>query len=635
MKRVLFLKRSKSFSTNRLCLKLLLIISTITLLAGCSTVAGSAAHRHVAREKQQLTAHPAKPVPLPPWQLWAPGGSGNSNIAAGERELSEGRIEEAVENFRAAIESAPSSDVKEEAVLRAAGSLLRLGRSKEALDQVSRYVKSIGIKPEDADARLAFIVAFAYLHRKDPDQALAWLSLACKRAETEGAYGGKIFEQTRVVISSIPPASFDAVSQRWETDEILGQLFSGERLRRAQGGKPLPGVEAKWFNPQFYALGGVGPESGAADVVVQEEERPVPAAAGPLKIGVLLPMSGQFAQHAAQIRNGIDLAVEQYQQTRNKPVSLVYGDTKGHPETSGAEYKNLTQREYASVVLGPLLVRTTEEVAQEAKRTGVPFISFSKKEGLTQLGDEVWRLGATAADQVRTVLKFAIEDEGLSRFAVAYPGNAGGQEFADVFQNQAAALGAEITGSFSYTVGEEASAANAIRALQANPPQALFIADTLENALPLLQQINGMNLNVALLGPALWDDPVAIRGLGQLLENATYAAPFNGSSQRPEVTQFVSQYKAKYGRDPDLLAAQGFDAANFVLRAADTSPGDEKSLGARLAGVPPFEGVTGYLHPASSHEIERDLPILRINNGEAREILSTSTNPTTSSPLKR
>lgn len=77
-----------------------------------------------------------------------------------------------------------------------------------------------------------------------------------------------------------------------------------------------------------------------AQGVFAEEPRP--------RVGILLPMSGDFAAIGADGRSGVDLALREF--GGPVPFDIVYGDTKGDPATAVAEFRKVTGTDGVSAV---------------------------------------------------------------------------------------------------------------------------------------------------------------------------------------------------------------------------------------------------------------------------------------------
>ncbi len=96
------------------------------------------------------------------------------------------------------------------------------------------------------------------------------------------------------------------------------------------------------------------------------------SAAGPLRIGVLLPRSGHLAQIGQACQRGCDLAVPMLADM-GMQVELVNGDTESSPQVGRNRAEELIN-DGVHMLVGTFDSGTTGAVAQVAEQKGVPFV---------------------------------------------------------------------------------------------------------------------------------------------------------------------------------------------------------------------------------------------------------------------
>ncbi len=553
---------------------------------------------------------------VPPWQLWSSDAQGSPDLEAGEAFLRFGDNQKAIEAFERAAKTGTTANIRFEGFVRKLGALLRAEQPKPVLELVTKYLQERGQTIEQVSPGLSLLVAFAYVEQSNRDQALAWIALTNKN-QTGGVLSRRALSLAERVIGNTAPKDFESAASRWQKDQVLAEIFERERARRQQGIAPGPEPLAEWRDAvkKQTALRNNAPFPESALPPVNET--PI---SGEVTFGVLLPLSGKFGEHGMRVKQGIELAVKEYQQSTGKTVRVVSGDTKGEAVDAGNEYDRLVRDERAAVVFGPLLVKTAEEVARRSQIAGVPFLTFTKRPGITTLSKVGFRLGATSDDQVHELLSYAVEQLHAKRLVTISPQDPVGQDFAAQLKDQARKFPVEIVGNVTYVPGDVDAMKSAVREVGATAADAVFVPDELEGIYQLFDELHRSSMaNATVMGPALWDDPVAVRGFGQLLEGGVYATPFYAQSERPIVTKFVADYRSNYGKDPDILAAQGYDAAHLVLRALETGNGTVSEL---LKRSSPLDGVTGQLTVEGSGEVRRRMSVLRIHLGDPVEVMA-------------
>jgi branched-chain amino acid transport system substrate-binding protein len=96
------------------------------------------------------------------------------------------------------------------------------------------------------------------------------------------------------------------------------------------------------------------------------------AQATPLKIGVLLPRSGLFAQIGQQCQRGCDIAVPMLVGL-GYSVELMNADTESKPEIARTQAEKLI-RDGAQILTGAFESGATAAIAQVAEQNGIPFV---------------------------------------------------------------------------------------------------------------------------------------------------------------------------------------------------------------------------------------------------------------------
>jgi hypothetical protein len=96
----------------------------------------------------------------------------------------------------------------------------------------------------------------------------------------------------------------------------------------------------------------------------------------PLKIGVILPLSGKYKQYGVEALNGIQVAYERL--LKNKNFELNIKDSKSSPVVSSFYAKELFEKDRVGLVIGGLSSSEAKSIFLELKNKQVPFISLAQ-----------------------------------------------------------------------------------------------------------------------------------------------------------------------------------------------------------------------------------------------------------------
>jgi ABC-type branched-subunit amino acid transport system substrate-binding protein len=231
-----------------------------------------------------------------------------------------------------------------------------------------------------------------------------------------------------------------------------------------------------------------------------------------------------------------------------------------------------------------------------------------------------------------------VGDLKLTTFGVLSPEDKLGRELAELFVREVEQRGGRVVARQSYA-GSDTDFRRPIRLLQGldpdaaepEPPkggaplpprpapfQALFIPDAAERAGLIAPQLAYYGLeNVQLLGTSGWNSLELIRRGGRFVEGALFVDGFFLDSPSPLVQDFVTRFAVRFGEEPSLLEAQGYDAAGILLTVlARPDVRSREDLRRALAEVRLYPGVTGAITIDAQGEVRRPLFLLQVRDGE-------------------
>jgi len=317
------------------------------------------------------------------------------------------------------------------------------------------------------------------------------------------------------------------------------------------------------------------------------------------RIALLVPLSGPNAAVGQSIADAAAMALAD---TGGKALRITNYDTAQGAEA--AARKALADGN--KVFLGPLLSEDVHAVEGLAAAAGVPVISFSNDADAA--GDDVWLLGFSPAQSIDRVVRFA-RSKGLTRFAGLTPPGIYGRNAANMLIRTAEAAGGSVVAMQSYQ-RSPASLAAAIKTISKEKFDAVLIADSGRIAIasaPLIRKSSGAAVRI--LGTELWNTEPSLNNAPAM------AGAWFASVDDSLFKQFVSRYRARYGRTPYRLASLGYDAVLLTVRIAkDWRVGDRFPVDA-LADEGGFSGVDGAFRFAKGHIAERALAVHQLGSG--------------------
>ncbi|MGK2906759.1 MAG: ABC transporter substrate-binding protein [Desulfuromonadales bacterium] len=363
-------------------------------------------------------------------------------------------------------------------------------------------------------------------------------------------------------------------------------------------------------------------------------------------IGVLLPLTGRYAAFGQRVQRGMELAQETFRPP--VPVRFIYRDTAGDETVAAQQVAELTISDRVMGIAGPLAGNAAVGAARRADQERTPLLTMSQKDGLAASSLYVFRNSLTPQLQVRTLVDYATDVRGFSRFGILKPQTRQGEQFADLFREEIIRRGGLIIAEQSYRTeqtdfrhqvrllqgldshaAEEGGQSNdsenpAAEAKQGSSPffQALFVPDYADRIKLIAPQLAFYGLEgVQLLGPNGWNDAELPRLTRQFVEGAVFTDGFFAHSDSPFVQEFVEHFFSRYGEEPTILEAQGYDIAGILLTLLnDARIHSREDLRRALAQLQNYPGVTGVTGFDFIGEADKILFLLQVQNGTIVQI---------------
>lgn len=361
-------------------------------------------------------------------------------------------------------------------------------------------------------------------------------------------------------------------------------------------------------------------------------------------IGVILPLSGRFADFGEEALKGVLLAAEVFRgseqnidnmETYLDKIEIVVKDSTDNPAASSNAVAELAANERIMAIIGPLLSITAFESAKKAQELKVPVINLSQRQGLPEIGDYVFRSFMTQSQQARLIARYASNTLKLKHIAVLYPDNLYGRGLAAPFRDEITLQGADIAAEEVYHEGQtdfsreikrlfrikETEKKEGRRTVRTFEPtlsiDALYIPDYFDTVSLILSHLAYFNIKgVKLLGSNGWNSGKLIEASGRYVEDSVFVDGFFIDSPRYEVTVFVNRFYRTYGVRPEIFGAEAFDAASIIMALIKEGNFKREDIKKGLAKLKDFKGATGNISFNAEGEALKELFLLTIKNGK-------------------
>ena len=316
-----------------------------------------------------------------------------------------------------------------------------------------------------------------------------------------------------------------------------------------------------------------------------------------VRIGVVLPETGEAAVYGSSVKSGIELAFDGAEDTQwaTRSVEVLYRDSGSDPARAASAAEALFDNG-ALLVIGGVTSAEAKAVIPVADRMGrvllSPSASAPELAGRSQYFFRVYPSddleGVKAADflvlvrNTRSVLVLQ-EDNDYTRGLLP------------VFVGELGSHGGRVVGSVR--LAGEGWQEQLRRVLALQSPDSVYICGYGEAILGALRVLRSLGFKGSICTTSAFNASSVLQRAGSLAEGVFFPlASLDVSSQKEPVRTFVARYRKIYNLLPDIYAAHGYDAAlatMYTVRELTERTG--AAVRQRLRALAGMDGVMGPL----------------------------------------
>jgi branched-chain amino acid transport system substrate-binding protein len=294
-----------------------------------------------------------------------------------------------------------------------------------------------------------------------------------------------------------------------------------------------------------------------------------------IKVGVILPLSGKLAETGADLKNGIEFAVDQInsqggiKSCGGAKIVVVWGDSAGKPETGAAEAERLITQEKVVALLGAYQSAVTKTASEVAERYHVPFVNpDSTSPALTERGYK-WFFRVTPHDAIfaRQQVDFVNwlnqkYGNKIKTVAIIHEESEWGTKVAEAWQQAFTAAGYKVVKVVKYHAATATSLDSEVATLKAANPDLLLAASYVQDAILLVKTMKAQNFapKAVLAQDAGFITPSYVQQVGSDGWYIFSREVFNWDllQKIPQLKKVNDEYRAKYGKDLNGNSARDY-----------------------------------------------------------------------------
>jgi branched-chain amino acid transport system substrate-binding protein len=302
-------------------------------------------------------------------------------------------------------------------------------------------------------------------------------------------------------------------------------------------------------------------------------------AQGTLKIGVVLTLSGQFADAGIQLDNGIKTYMKQHGDTvAGKKIEIIRKDTGGPaPDVAKRLSQELVVRDNVDVLAGFVLTPNAlaaSDVSAQAKKFMV--IMNAATSIITTKSPYSARTSVTLPQVAETFGTWAFKGGAVKKSYTMVTDYGPGHDFEAGFTRAFKEAGGEIVGSVRFPVANPDFSAFVQRAKDISPESIMiFIPGGAQPAaLGKAFAERGVDPNkIKILGSGETTAEQALKSMGDASLGIITAWHYDYKGDTPRNAEFVKVFNEMHGRNPDFFSIGGYDGMHLIYEAIKKTGG--------------------------------------------------------------
>ena len=303
-------------------------------------------------------------------------------------------------------------------------------------------------------------------------------------------------------------------------------------------------------------------------------------AAEPLKVGLVLPMSGPFAAYGKQIENGARLYLQQSGGSiAGRKVELIIKDDTGvAPEISKRAAQELVVKNKVDILAGFGLTPSAFAAAPIANEAKKPMIVMNAAaSAITTKSDYILRVSHTLPQITAPIASWAAKNN-IKRVYTLVADFGPGQDAEAQFKKTFTAAGGAIVGEVRTPVKSPDFAPFLQKIKDAKPEAVFLFVPPGEQTIAFMKGFVERDLakaGIRIIATGDLTEEDVLDGVGDNALGIVNSLQYSEVHDSPENKAYVQAYYKAYPKDrPNYMSVSGFDGMQLIAKTLEKTGGD-------------------------------------------------------------
>ncbi len=328
-----------------------------------------------------------------------------------------------------------------------------------------------------------------------------------------------------------------------------------------------------------------------------------------IKIGAILPLTGAGSEFAQYIKEGIDLAIVEVNNSSKTKFFVKYEDSKTQPKEGVASYQKIiaTDDPLFTIVALSSVAKAIAPIAIENKKQLV--LTAVAIPNVTN-GKNIIRIYPEANGMAGVMAKYNAENLKAKTSAVIYLNDDFGRASLEVYKNEFSKYGGTLLMNEPYEM-QQTDFKTLLLKLRSLPstPDVIYLSGYGPAYASIVKQLREANVKSTITADMTMGLPNTLRVCGSASEGVVFVDGKMNSG-------FIEKFNNKYSKEPTSYSGYSYDIIKMAVAAIGIEPPLQKVFSESLIDLGDYNGAMGKIKIEANGESNLEFAVKKITNGK-------------------
>ena len=330
-----------------------------------------------------------------------------------------------------------------------------------------------------------------------------------------------------------------------------------------------------------------------------------------VKVGVLMPLSGDLAAFGDNVKKGIDIASKNFPSNK---FEIIYEDTKGMDNNHAiSSYHKLADVDKVNIIIGPFGPEQMLTIAPLTEKQNIPVFGVSLCEERLRKYSTLFCIYPSNEEQIKSAMPH-IKSLGLKRLVLVTENEALGDVISNGIKESSSLGGYVVVGEERGKRGDSDFRSIILKIKRQNPDIIYSVLAPTDGHIFLkqLHELGYSGVNFTQLDTT----EERLKDFGLAMEGVYFPGHIDENFER----NFVTTYKIMNKNEPDMYVALGHSTAQLLLSTLEENNWEADSIKENIVErLDDKTAIKGFRF-RKDHTVSIPLKTLQFKNGEFGDI---------------